>query len=176
MLNGIWYKFMDLSFTRRQDARKTIAKYPGPLSTDFALEVLKESSKFAQYRQISCQDDLHGFVLSYSNSRYFVDLAAHTCSCGRFQVNGTRCRHATALIHWLRGHPRDYIPEVFDLETYRRTYSQNMVPVEINTIGAQALSEICLPPTCYKGPKAGGRPKEQWVRKAERRRNDTCVG
>jgi zinc finger SWIM domain-containing protein 3 len=121
LLNGIWHKFMDLRFTRLQDARKTIEKYPGQLSTDFALEVLKESSKFAQHRLISCQDNLHGSVLSYSNSRYFVDLAAHTCSCGPFQVNGIPCGHATALIHRLRGHPRDFIPEVFGLETYRQT-------------------------------------------------------
>jgi hypothetical protein len=54
---------MDLCLPPLQDGRKTIEKYPGQL-TDFALETLKETPKFTQHRQTSCQDDPHGYVLS----------------------------------------------------------------------------------------------------------------
>jgi len=99
-----------------------LQKYPVQLSTNFALDVLKESLKFAQHRLVLRQDELHGSVLSYSKSRYFVNLAEHTCSCGRFQINDIPCGHAVALIYKLRGHPRDFIPRFFSLETYRDTY------------------------------------------------------
>jgi hypothetical protein len=82
LLNGIWHKFMGLRFTRLQETRSTIQKYPVQLSTNFALDVLKESLKFAQHRLVLRQDELHSSVLSYSKSRYFVNLAEHTCSCG----------------------------------------------------------------------------------------------
>jgi hypothetical protein len=170
LLNGIWHKFMDLRFTRLQEARSTIQKYPVQLSTNFALDVLKESLKFAQHRLVLRQDELHGSVLSYSKSRFFVNLAEHTCSYGRFQFNDIPCGHAVALIYKLRGHPRDFIPRFFSLETYRDTYRENMRPVNINAIESLSLSEMCLAPLLGR-PR--GRPKERRMRKGERKRRDT---
>jgi zinc finger SWIM domain-containing protein 3 len=164
LLNGIWHKFMDLRFARLQDAQQTMEKFPGQLSTDFALETLKESSMFSQHRSVLRQDNLHGSILSYSNSRYVVDLAERTCTCGWFQVNGIPCGHAVALIYRLHGQPRDFIPTFFSLVTYRDTYSDNVKAIDAN-ISSLLMSEECLPPNLNR-PR--GRPKEKRLRKGDR--------
>jgi len=144
-------------------------KFPGQLSTDVALETLKESSKFSQHRSVLRQDNLHGSILSYSNSRYVVDLAVRTCTCRRFQVNGIPCGHDVALIYQLRGQPRDFIPTFFSRVTYRDTYGDNVKAIDAN-ISSLLMSEERLSPNLNM-PR--GRPKEKRLREGERKRRDT---
>jgi hypothetical protein len=164
LLNGIWHRVMDIRFKRLQDAKQKIAECPGQLSTDFALASLKESIEFSQHRLVQVADMLHGSVVSFSGERYTVNLDKHTCTCGRFQVNEIPCGHAVALINKLRLSPRDFIPEFFSLQTYRDTYSTNLLPVSVDHLDVCA---DCEPPLQQK-PR--GRPKERRLRKGERQR------
>lgn len=60
--------------------------------------------------------------------------------------------------------PIAFTPEASSLETYRHTCSQNMAPVDINTIGSLGLSDICLAPVLQR-PR--GRPMEQRMRETK---------
>jgi hypothetical protein len=170
LLNALWHKVMDLRFTRLNDATHKIATLRGQLHTEFALERLKDSLKFAQQRRVLCQDRLHGSVVSFSGASYTVDLENASCTCGRFQVNNIPCGHAIALINKLNLQPRDFIPKYFLLTTYKQTYTENLVAVNIANLTPSG--DDCYPPHLRK-PR--GRPKEKRLRKGERCRREIAA-
>ena len=83
----------------------------------------------------------------------------------RLRATNPTCGHAVSLILRLRKQPRDYIPKVSTLETYRWTYMRDMHPVDIQYL--QILREDeCYPPL-FRSTR--GRPKERRIRKGERK-------
>jgi hypothetical protein len=68
----------------------------------------------------------------------------------------------------LRGNPRDFIPQVFSLVTYRDTCCENMRPINVSAI--ESLSEMCLVSLLGR-PR--GRPMERHMGERERKRQDT---
>jgi len=164
LLNAIWNRCMGQRYARFQDAVQKLA-VPGARYTNFALQLLTESMDHSQHRRVEAASETRGVVTSHSDKQYVVDLEARTCTCGRFEINDIPCGHAVSLILRLRKQPRDYIPKVFTLETYRWTYMRDMHPVDIQYL--QILREgECYPPLFRR---TRGRPKERRIRKGERK-------
>jgi hypothetical protein len=82
------------------------------------------------------------------------------------QGHPLRARSRTDLT--LRGHPRDFIPQVFSLVTYRDTYCENMRPIKASAI--ESLSKMCLVSLLVR-PR--GRPLDRHMGERERKRLDT---
>ena len=129
-----------------------------------------DSLKFAQQRRVLCQDRLHGSVVSFSGASYIVDLENASCTCGHFQVNNIPCGHAIALINKLNLQPRDVIPKYFLLTTYKESYTE--IQVAVNIADLTPDGDDCYPPHLRK-PR--GRPKEKRLRKGERRRREIAA-
>ena len=72
-------------------------------------------------------------------------------------------RPCVALILKLRKQPRDFIPNVFTLESYRWTYRQNIQPVDTRYLEIQPDTR-CYPPILKR---TRGRPKEKRMRKGD---------
>jgi hypothetical protein len=161
LLNAIWNRTMDVSFNLHQDALKSLAQ-PGARFTNFALRLLENSLDHAQQRQVEVTSTTERVITTLQDKRYVVDLALQTCECGRYQVNCIPCGHAVALIVKLRKPPRDYIPDFFKLDTYRKTYARNIRPVSTCNL---AVSAECYPPQLKR---ARGRPRERRIRTGER--------
>ena len=60
--------------------------------------------------------------------------------------------------------PRDHITEFFSLEHYYYTYEQNVQPVNVTALEAQA-TDNCLPPILKRGR---GGPRTRGIRKGGR--------
>jgi zinc finger SWIM domain-containing protein 3 len=154
LLDAIWNRCMDVSFTRHQDSLQQMS-VQGAKFTKFGLGLLEESINFSQQRHVYVSSSASGLITTLQDKKYVVDLVKKSCACGRFQENCVPCGHAVALIRKLKHQPREYMPAVFSLENYEKTYARNINPVNTADL---SVSTDCYAPH-LKRPR--GRPKER---------------
>lgn len=132
LLNELWHLTMKYRFDRLTLANNLLSK--NQKITDFALKKLAESQKWAAKNIVRMATEYRGEVSQANDRVYVVDLDTRRCDCGNFQENGIPCGHAFSCILSLKKSPRDYVPSVFSIETWKNTYTSNFHPVSLNNL------------------------------------------
>lgn len=171
MLNEIWHKTMDLRYKRYLAACNTDL---GQRYTDFAMKAILCSREWSKRNIVRIATRHLAEVIQGNDKSYTVNLGQKTCSCSHFQQNDIPCGHAYSFILALNCAPRDFMPTVFLITTWKNTYSQNIQPIslaEVDEIQAEHHfnpGPICHPP--LKLRSAQGRPRNhRLVRGAQRK-------
>ena len=118
------------------------------------------------------------FEVQDYNFKLVVNLDTRSCDCRRWDVSGLPCRHACAVISYMRLHVEDFIAENHTKAAYKRTYDMVIQPIPSPNFWPQDLTEeVCLPPSARKQP---GRPPVNRIRhpfedRNTRRRGKTPV-
>lgn len=139
LLNEIWHFTMDQRFKRFSTACDLLEKHQ--IFTDFCLKQLLRSKCASRKNTLAVHmsSAVKGSVTQGNDRVYIVDVDACICDCGWFQENGIPCSHAFSCIYRLQNQsPRDYVPDLFTIQTWKNTYLLNFEPVTLN---------VCDPPT-----------------------------
>ena len=92
-----------------------------------------------------------------SNVWHIVRLDQHTCTCGRWQLNGIPCAHASTTIYMHKHKPKAYLDGYYKIEKYMEGYVARVFGVEgPNTWPTDDPCEVILPLVVRRAP---GRPK-----------------
>jgi SWIM zinc finger len=94
-----------------------------------------------------------------------VDIAAGTCSCGRYQENEVPCGHGVAFIYKQRHNLANYLPAALSQETWAATYATPMPAIDIEGLEINPDTD-CNPPQT-RVPR--GRPRKKRLDRAEYR-------
>jgi len=171
MLNEIWYKTMDLRYKRYLAACNTDQ---GQRYTDFAVKAILGSREWSKRNIVRIVTWNLAEVIQGNNKSYAVNLGQKTCSCSHFQQNDILCGHAYSFILVLNCAPRDFMPTIFLITTWKNTYRQNIQQitlVEVDEILAEHdfnPGPLCHPP--QKLRLAQGRLRNQRLVWAVRRK------
>ncbi|XP_013607563.1 PREDICTED: uncharacterized protein LOC106314186 [Brassica oleracea var. oleracea] len=79
-----------------------------------------------------CSTIRSGFSLYEVNEfdcGYMVDLATHQCACRRWDLTGIPCKHAVCVLDDNQEDPVKYTAEYYYTHVMKRTYSDNIKPV-----------------------------------------------
>ncbi|KAG8490316.1 hypothetical protein CXB51_015509 [Gossypium anomalum] len=85
--------------------------------------------------------------------QYTVDLSQMICSCRSWQISGIPCSHACATMYHLELQPDEYLQEYYHIDTYKKTYSFPMQPVN----GPHDWEKIGIQPEYAWEPKKNRR-------------------
>ena len=171
MLNEIWHKTRDLRYKRYLAASNPD---PGQRYTDFAMKTIVGSRECSKRNIVRIATRNIAEVIQGNNKSYTVNLQQKTCSCSHFQQNDIPCGHAYSFILALNCAPRDFMPTVLLITTWKNTYSQNIQPISLAKVNEiQAEHHFNPRPSCHPPLKlrsAQGRPRNhRLVRGAQRK-------
>ena len=109
-------------------------------------------------------------VTQLNSHIYISDLDKRTCTCGdvNYKENGVPCGHTVSHLAALRERAIDYMPAKLGRENWVATYQENVQPVDLTIVYAQAIGDIRIAPPMYRTPK--GRPAKKRLRKGDVRR------
>jgi hypothetical protein len=163
MIDGIWTYVMETIHERRhRPQRGQLANTP----LEHFEERMKQASRYRVYTSgggIYQVQVLHG-------AKYIVDLTDGTCECGQFYEYQTACKHALIAIQHAKEDPYIYVFGAYKTETYRTTYSKQLMPISIQDL---------TPDLEVKPPiqvKQRGRPKTKRIRKGQYARKKRRCG
>lgn len=115
-----------------------------------------ESKRLAGGNTAMISSPVHGDVQSRSTqSVYVVDLEQKPCSCGIFQENGIPCQHALRCIYRIHASPKDSLPELLFIATWKNTYIENWGPISLDNVSP--TDSTCFAP--IKQRALVGRPQ-----------------
>lgn len=97
------------------------------------------------------------FEVTCWGQRVAVDLAAGTCTCRWWQLNGMPCFHACAAIGWKHERPENYVHAWLTMGAYRSTYEFAIQPTRSQQYWEPTPYEKPIPPNMKK---KAGRPKK----------------
>lgn len=152
LLNEIWHLTMSQRFKRHEIACILLEK--NQVYTDFCLQQLRNSERWAQKNTVRMASRVLGEVTQANDRVYIVNLADRICDCGHFQENGIPCGHAFTCIYALNQSPRDYVSHHFSVQTWKNTNLTNLQPVTIENL---PVSNARQPPSLRRAP--AGRPR-----------------
>ncbi|KAL2900066.1 hypothetical protein RDABS01_025148 [Bienertia sinuspersici] len=75
-----------------------------------------------------------------------VDLEPRTCTCNKWNLTGIPCCHAISCIYFCHMEAEDFVHECYKKETYLKSYSVSIPPIQ----GERHWPKIHSP----KGPPA----------------------
>ncbi|GMP99195.1 hypothetical protein CsSME_00046761 [Camellia sinensis var. sinensis] len=90
-----------------------------------------------------------------------VDIARHTCSCFKWQINEFPCDHAVIAIQKSRYNLNDCVEHYFHVETYRAAYSGVIFPISSVEKPPFDPTDFTIYPLIVKRPL--GRPKKNRI-------------
>ncbi|KAH7863977.1 hypothetical protein Vadar_024284 [Vaccinium darrowii] len=102
------------------------------------------------------------FEVSGSTRQYKVDLEHKICGCRRWDLNGIPCVHAVAAYSLFDKDPLDHVHQCYSKETYLKTYTNMLAPLNGKELWTTATTQQMLPPDVCR---RSGRPKK--VRRRE---------
>ncbi|KAF8461114.1 hypothetical protein BDZ91DRAFT_388080 [Kalaharituber pfeilii] len=85
--------------------------------------------------------------------QFTVDLNLQHCECGRFSRNGIPCDHALSVIQYLQQPIHSYIPSVFWISIWKKTFLQNLKPISIDNLPILENGPTIDPPTNKQKPR-----------------------
>nr|XP_017251959.1 PREDICTED: uncharacterized protein LOC108222565 [Daucus carota subsp. sativus] len=118
------------------------------------LEDLKAKYRFWTLKH-NCEGKFEIFL--GNSSGYIVNMREQTCSCNMWQLSGIPCVHAISAIYYGNGNPDDYVDAAYKKETYWKTYTNYMQPLEGSDMWPKSKLVPVLPPMQRRMP---GRPKK----------------
>ncbi|XP_057543416.1 uncharacterized protein LOC130821645 [Amaranthus tricolor] len=102
--------------------------------------------------------DVYEFEVDDIEDFYLVNLANRTCHCGSWDLIGIPCKHAVACIVLRKLDAKDFVHEVYLVETYRKTYSPKFYGMPGHKMWPTTTLAKPLPPPYRKMP---GRPNKR---------------
>ncbi|KAL5709591.1 hypothetical protein ACHQM5_020261 [Ranunculus cassubicifolius] len=101
------------------------------------------------------------FEVSCGRQRYGVNLNPNEktgeCKCRQWNLSGMPCKHSVAAILWLQDDPDKYVAKWFRVETFKKSYSYFMQPVNGEKLWIKTNGQEIKPPMDRRMP---GRPKK----------------
>ncbi|XP_058005474.1 uncharacterized protein LOC110651994 [Hevea brasiliensis] len=122
-LEMIRSKLMKQLFKKKED----IKKWNGGICP-------KIQKKLNEMKELSCLFEAHfsgepNVQVLGAGTQYVVSLVERTCTCRRWDLNGTPCAHACSVIFGNNEHPEDYIHECYKVDTYAKVYTHYINPI-----------------------------------------------
>lgn len=74
-------------------------------------------------------------IVNEHDDGYTVNLATHQCACRRWDLTGIPCKHAVSVLDDNQEDPIRYTSEYYYAHMMRRTYSDNIKPVNGGVCG-----------------------------------------
>jgi hypothetical protein len=148
---------------------KVIQKCNGPLTPSVAkqFDVIKsEATKCV----VEWSGGKKWQVNSPGREQVVVDIESKECSCRKWDLTGIPCRHAVAVIYDMAlngmdvGPPESFVNECYYLQTWRKVYSNHIVPVIGPSMWQKSNLPTQLTPPLHHTPI--GRPKKKRARDA----------
>ena len=113
---------------KRISRRFFMADRWGTIVTPITMALLEK----ARCAKKHCSTIRSGFSLYEVNEfdcGYRVDLATHQCACRRWDLTGIPCKHAVCVLDDNQEDPVKYTAEYYYTHVMKRTYSDNIKPV-----------------------------------------------
>jgi hypothetical protein len=111
------------------------------------------------------QNELEFEVDHMYDACHIVRLDQHTCTCGRWQVNGIHCSHACTTIYMHKQKSEDYLDACYTIDKYMGGYAPRVFGVEgPNTWPVDDPCDPIMPPIVRRAP---GRPNIARRRKVD---------
>lgn len=98
------------------EKRKEMEKVKGVICPRIQSILEYEKTKAPDCEVIPSSDTV--FNVSYNLDQLVVDIEAKTCTCRRWDMMGTPCRHAIACIFFLNKDAEEYVDSWFTKEVY----------------------------------------------------------
>ncbi|XP_009600599.1 uncharacterized protein [Nicotiana tomentosiformis] len=127
-----------------------------------ALKVLQENiAKSMKY--VVHWNSQYGYEVKEGHtSKHIVNLNMLTCTCRAWILKGIPCAHVVAAIHFKKLESVNYIAHSYHRETYMKTYSHFLQPVQNMEMWPESQNLSVIPPKVRVMP---GRTKK--VRRRE---------
>lgn len=152
--------------------RKVIAGCNGPL-TPTATKLFEAIKTDASRYTVTWGGSQRYQVNGPHNDQCVVDIGQRSCVCRRWEITGMPCKHAVAVI-WNMGvngldvgMPETWVHRVYWLDTWMKTYSFTISPVNGRSHWPKSNRPITLLPPFYHTP--AGRPKKNRRKTADER-------
>ncbi|OMO76714.1 Zinc finger, PMZ-type [Corchorus capsularis] len=124
----------------------------GPLVKE---KFAKQKKEGIDWRMVSAGE--FGCEIKKGRCSYIVDLKARTCTCRNWQISGIPCAHACSAIWRSGGDPDEYLHPCYHKDTYIKTYSYGLKPINGPHEWVKTGKPALLPPIIPRAPP--GRPK-----------------
>lgn len=146
--------------------REQLLKHDYPICPNI-LKKLEKNKEVSRFCLATWAGDSR-YEVEHGAHQYVVDLDKAECSCYRWQLTGIPCAHAIQCIYFLKKRPEEYVHYYFHKETYLRTYSHFLHPLNGQNMWPKTNFVPPLPPIIRRPP---GRPKRQRRRNADETQN-----
>jgi hypothetical protein len=153
MLETIFYKILHRIVSKQKEAEGWTGR--------ICPKIKKKMDKLTDFAG-NCDVLVAGSGLFHVYSRetqreYNVDLPGRTCDCRRWQLSGIPCHHVIACCRTERRDPEMYVHSCYTIETYKKAYGFNMVPLR-GRVHWEKMNAVQVHPPLYT--KVMGRPKK----------------
>lgn len=113
------------------------------------------------------------YEVSSPYNTFIVNLKERTCSCRRYQLSGIPCYHACAAILDIKDKLEDYVHESYHVETYLKTYSNLLTPLNGRELWEKSSKTPLEAPVVKVQP---GRKKKSRNKKNDEPKNKNKLG
>lgn len=133
------------------------------------MKELYAKSRNLKYKLHKCQPnigEMSGVDSQLRIWRYTVDITAHECTCGQWQLRGIPCTHAISFIGSLREMDlEDFVSPYYSVQMLKAAYANWVAPLpDKNQWRKVDLGFKILPPVLKR---AAGRPRIRRIRGVE---------
>ncbi|KAJ4826826.1 hypothetical protein Tsubulata_038645 [Turnera subulata] len=109
------------------------------------------------------------YAVRHEDKQFVVDLGAKACSCFAWSLSGIPCKHAVAVIGWLRRKTEAYVDPFYHTSTYINLYNMVINPTRSSDEWEKSGGGPVLPPIKHIQP--GRPPKKRRIRDPDEPRN-----
>jgi hypothetical protein len=153
MMHTIFYKIEARIVAKQKEVEKWIST--------ICPKIKKKIDKFTEWSK-KCFVDPAAKGLYHVSSlefekEYVVDMPTKTCTCNRWQLTGIPCHHAIACCREDRFDVDALVHSCYKIDTYKRAYAYNLVPLRGRVHWEKMNGVVVLPPLYTK---VMGRPKK----------------
>lgn len=106
-------------------------------------------------------------VTSFKNI-YLVDLNMNNCECKKWELSGIPCHHSVACFRHERIEPESMVHMCYTVESYRKAYAYNIMPLRDKARCEKMYGTIVYPPLYTK---VMGRPKKNRKKDPEEKKD-----
>ena len=169
MLNAIWMKYMTTRTARRE---ASLELKESQTLTLYGQALLRKSLNWRDRNRVERGGPAgrQAQVTQINGQVHLVDLDSRSCTCGdvNYKENKVPYGHTVSLLAALHERAIDYMPAKLGRDNWVATYQENVQPVDLAIISAQAIGGAKISPPKYRPPK--GRPAKKRLRKGDARK------
>jgi hypothetical protein len=164
MLETIFYKIMHRIVSKQQECEKWFGIV--------CPKIKKKLDKLTEWAaKLDAEHAGNGLFLVHSleyEKTYNVDMVSRSCDCKRWQLSGIPCHHAIACCRINRSNPENLVHSCYTIETYRRAYGFNLVPLR-SRVHWEKMNAAVVHPPCTQRLWVGLKRIEEKPRKRRRK-------